>query len=390
MKTLQHSYHTAALLLLMVLTFNSCNKMNVEWKDLVSLPPVPPDTVQPGVAGPFAGIHGSILIVAGGANFTGTMPWHGGKKQYHDEIYLLQLPAGAEGWRVLSGAEGLSRPVAYGVSASVKAGVVCMGGETESGITDEVFIISVAGGRALITPLPPLPAPLSNASAASAGSVVYIAGGQTPHGSSRSLWSLDTEDVSSGWKSHADLPLPLINSVMAAVPVKDPELWMLGGRTRGEDDDISEIRSEIFSYSRSADRWTLEGELTDGSRVMRLAAGTGAAVDGRYIALFGGNDGSVFCRVEALLSEMAREADTARVAQMRKEYISLQEGHPGFSRGVIILDTETRKCFPAGEIPGPAQVTTTAVETQWGIVIPSGEIKPGIRTTETRMARFRH
>lgn len=363
--------------------------MNTEWTDLIPLPPVSPSTVQPGVAGPFAGIHGNTLIVAGGANFPDTMPWHGGKKQYHDEIYLLQLPAGAGGWKVLTGTEGLPRSVAYGASASVKAGVVCMGGETESGITNEVFIISVAGGRAIITPLPPMPAPLSNASAASAGSVVYIAGGQTPYGSSRALWSLDTEDVSSGWKSHADLPLPLINGVMAAVPGKDPELWMLGGRTRNEADDTSEIRSEIFSYSISADRWTLEGDLTNGSRVMRLAAGTGAAVDSRYIALFGGNDGSVFCRVEALLSEMARAADTARVAQKRKEYISLQESHPGFSREVIILDTETRKCFAAGVIPGPAQVTTTAVKTPWGIIIPSGEIKPGVRTTETRMARFR-
>lgn len=364
--------------------------MIVEWTELVPLPPVPPDTVQPGVAGPFAGIHGNILIVAGGANFPDTMPWHGGKKQYHDEIYLLHLPSGAEGWRVLTGGEGLPRPVAYGVSASVEAGVVCMGGETERGITDEVFIISVAGGRTLITPLPSLPVPLSNAAAAAAGSVVYIAGGQTPEGPSQALWSLDTEDVSSGWKRHADMPLALINSVMATIPGKNPELWMLGGRTRGDGDATSVIRSEIFSYSVSSDHWTPEGDLTDGSRVLRLAAGTGAAVDGRYIALFGGNDGSVFCQVEALLSAMAVEADTARLARMKNEYISLQEGHPGFSGEVIILDTETRKCFSAGQVPGTPQVTTAAVATPWGTVIPSGEIKPGWRTAETRMVRFRH
>ena len=389
MKTLRRSYKAAAFSIIMVLTLNSCNKMNVEWTELVPLPPVLPGTAQPGIAGPFAGIHGTTLIVAGGANFPDTMPWHGGRKQYHDEIYQIQLPSGTEGWKVLTGAEGLPRPVAYGASASVKAGVVCMGGETENGITDEVFIISVAGGRTLITPLAPLPVRLSNAAAASAGSVVYIAGGQTPDGSSRALWSLDTEDVSSGWKRHADVPLPLINSVMTAMPGKDPELWMLGGRTRGEGDDTSAIRSEIFSYSPSADRWTHEGDLTDGSNILRLAAGTGASVDGRYIALFGGNDGLVFNRVESLLSSMAREADTALLARMRNEYISLQESHPGFSREVVIIDTETRKCFAAGEIPGPAQVTTTAVETPWGIVIPSGEVRPGVRTTTARIVRFR-
>ncbi len=363
--------------------------MNIEWTDLVPLPPTAPDRVQPGLAGPFAGLHGNIMIVAGGANFPDTMPWHGGRKQYHDDIFLLQLRSGMTEWKVFSGSTGLKRPVAYGASASVGAGVVCMGGETENGITDEAFIISVAGGKPLITPLPPLPVPLSSAAAASSGSLVYIAGGLTPYGSTNALWSLNTEDLSAGWKRLADMPLPLINTVMVALPDREPSLWVLGGRTRGENDEMSAIRSEILRYSTASGSWTIEGDLSDGTNVLKLAAGTGAAIDSRYIALFGGNDGSVFNRVEAILYALPGETDTARQALMRQEYISLQESHPGFSREVIILDPETGSCFPAGEIPGPAQVTTTAVKTSWGIVLPSGEIKPGIRTPEVRMAKFR-
>jgi len=56
---------------------------------------------------------------------------------------------------------------------------------------------------------------------------------------------------------------------------------------------------------------------------------------------------------------------------------------------VIILDTETGKCHHAGELPGPAQVTTAAVGTPWGIIIPSGEIRPGVRTPAIRMVKFR-
>jgi N-acetylneuraminic acid mutarotase len=363
--------------------------MNVEWKDISPLPPLSAGSIQPGVAGPFAGLHGNTLIVAGGANFPETMPWHGGKKEYHTEIYLLNLSSITEDWKTVLGGEGLPRPVAYGASASVSAGLVCMGGETETGMTDEVFIISVAGGKPLITPLPPLPVQLSGAAAASEGSVVFIAGGVTPYGSSKALWSLDTENVGAGWKKLPDLPLPLINSVMTAVPGKNPSLWLLGGRTREAGDDFSEIRSEIFRYSLAGDSWTLEGDLSDGRGILKLAAGTGATADGKHIALFGGNDGSVFNRVESILSEMAREADPVRQADLRKEYISLQESHPGFSRDVIIYDTETGRCSRIGEIPGPAQVTTAAVETQWGIIIPSGEIKPGIRTPDVRIVKFR-
>ncbi|MHC1731889.1 MAG: hypothetical protein AB9888_07685 [Bacteroidales bacterium] len=363
--------------------------MNVDWSELVPLPPPVPGAIQPGVAGPFTGLHGNTLIVAGGANFPDTMPWYGGKKLYHNEIYLLSLPPGTSSWKTFEGDESLPFPVAYGASASVSAGVVCMGGETESGLTAEVYIISVVGGRPLITPLPSLPEPLTGAAALSEGSVVFIAGGVSPSGSSRSLWKLDTENIGVGWQRLADLPLPLINSVMAAPSEKELSLWLLGGRTRGEGDDTSIIRPEIFRYSIMDDRWTHEGELSDGSETVKLAAGTGAVVNRKHIALFGGNDGSVFNRVESILSEMAREDDPARREDLRQEYITLQESHPGFSRTVIMFDTETGKCFRAGEIPGPAQVTTTAVVTPWGIIIPSGEIKPGIRTPEVRMVKFR-
>jgi cyclically-permuted mutarotase family protein len=388
-KIISRSYCIVALILGILLTFNSCNRMNMEWTDLSPLPAIAPEIIQPGVAGPFAGIHGSTLIVAGGANFPDAMPWFGGQKKYHSEIYLLRLPANGTTWSVCQRGEGLPRPVAYGASASVRAGLVCMGGETETGMSDEVYIITVTGDKPLITPLPPLPVPLSNAASAASGSMVYIAGGTTPTGASHSLWSLDTEDLGSGWEKLADLPLPLINSVMVALNDEEPVLWMLGGRTRQEGDDMSIIRSEMFSYSIRDDRWQWEGELGDGTGTVTLAAGTGMAVNGRFIALFGGNDGSVFNRVEKILSEMARESDTALLAERRKEYITLQEGHPGFSRDVILVDIEKRRCYKAGEIPGPAQVTTAAVETKWGTVIPSGEIKPGVRTPAVRMARFK-
>lgn len=377
------------LIAIICLTINACNRMNVEWTELVPLPPPAPGAVQPGVAGPFTGLHGNTLIVAGGANFHDTMPWHGGKKQYHDEIYLLNMTSGEFAWQACKGLERLPRPVAYGASASVGAGVVCMGGETESGLTDEVYIISVAGERPLITPLPPLPVPLSGAASAAAGSVVFIAGGISPAGASAEVWSLDTENVGAGWQKLADIPVALINSVMTVTEGRNPGLWLLGGRTRGEEDDSSVIRSEIFRYSTEDNRWTPEGELSDGAETVYLAAGTGAAVNGDQIVLFGGNDGSVFNRVERILSEMARENDPERHEKLRKEYISLQESHPGFSRRVILLDTETGRSFYAGDIPGPAQVTTTAVETPWGIIIPSGEIRPGVRTPVVRIVNFR-
>jgi N-acetylneuraminic acid mutarotase len=59
------------------------------------LPPLP-DAL--GVAGPFTGVSGDALLVAGGANFLDGAPWEGGRKVWHDAVYVLADPAGA--WRL--------------------------------------------------------------------------------------------------------------------------------------------------------------------------------------------------------------------------------------------------------------------------------------------------
>jgi len=75
------------------------------------------------VVSPFAGTSGGALIVAGGANFPGAMPWDGGQKVWYDSIFVLSKPQGH--W--LTGFE-LPHEIAYGVSVSTPEGVLCAGG----------------------------------------------------------------------------------------------------------------------------------------------------------------------------------------------------------------------------------------------------------------------
>src|SRR5690242_1857271 len=101
---------------------SSCLKVPAESLSLnwSSLPPIP-DTN--GFAGPFAGVSGGALVVAGGANFPQAMPWEGGRKVWYDSVFVLPEPAGA--WR--SGFK-LPRPVGYGVSVTTTRGILCAGG----------------------------------------------------------------------------------------------------------------------------------------------------------------------------------------------------------------------------------------------------------------------
>src|SRR5262249_2404447 len=50
-----------------------------------------------GVSGAYAGVSQGAFIVAGGTNFPGKMPWEGGAKVWHDDVYALDAPTSQ--WR---------------------------------------------------------------------------------------------------------------------------------------------------------------------------------------------------------------------------------------------------------------------------------------------------
>ena len=106
----------------------ACSAEELTWKPLPSLP----DAL--GVAGPFAGVAGGHLLVAGGANFPAGMPWDGGTKVWRDTIWMLDAPNGE--WRV---AGKLPRPLGYGVSVTHRNSAVCVGGSDAERHHAEVF-----------------------------------------------------------------------------------------------------------------------------------------------------------------------------------------------------------------------------------------------------------
>jgi len=87
----------------------SAADLHLHWRQL---PPIP-DPI--GLAGPFAGVSGGALILAGGANFPDKLPWEGGRKMWCDKGFVLDPTNGA--WR---SSFKLPRPV--GSSSSVACG----------------------------------------------------------------------------------------------------------------------------------------------------------------------------------------------------------------------------------------------------------------------------
>src|SRR6266702_6223150 len=131
---------------------------SLKWQHLPSLP----DPV--GFAAPFAGISGGALIVAGGANFPGAMPWEGGTKVWHDSVFVLTKPDAQwiTGFKLL-------HPLAYGVSATTTDGVLCAGGSDAREHFRDVFLLRWHRGKIEMKSFPPLPRTMANGCGTLAG-----------------------------------------------------------------------------------------------------------------------------------------------------------------------------------------------------------------------------
>lgn len=347
---------------------------------LMEIPPLPPaagEAVQPGLAGPVAGLSDDCVLVAGGANFPDGPPWKGGIKQYHDEIYLLQKSAGGTSkWH--QPAALLPCTIAYPACVSTPSGIVAIGGENETGLLGTVFLISVRDGNIGIKNLPGLPVPVSSGGAAVIGSMVYFAGGLDNHGASAGFYCLDILTPQNGWKRLADLPVPLSHAVVVSQKDKSGEcVYVIGGRNKTG--LLSTFQSSIWKYVPAKNTWDHEGDVLVNGQPVVLSAGMGIAAGKCSIVLFGGDRGIVFNKIEQINADIEKAAEAEKKALMEQKD-SMLTNHPGFLRDILVYNTLKKTWMEAGEIPVETPVTTTAFYLGGVVVIPSGEVRPGVRT----------
>jgi SSS family transporter len=326
----------------------------LQWQALPDLPD------ELGVAGPFAGVHDDVLIVAGGANFA--KPVWDNDKQWHDRIYVCQRQRDGDGWTYEWQSTGqLDRPIAYGASVSTPRGALCIGGNDAENTFDEVFLLSWDETEQTVrsTEMPALPKPCAYASAAIIGSTVYIGGGQTDaelSSASSEFWSLDLSQLDTNkaeWRTLPQFPGPdrAFHLTVSQHNGYHDCIYIISGRRQAEDE--VQFLKDVWEFCPAESSWRPRREAPK-----CVMAGTSAAVGQSHVFVFGGADGSLFHRTNELLDD-----------------------HPGFPKQAWAYHTITDRWVQAGETPAN-HVTTSAV--WWGdrIVIPSGEVRPRVRSAK--------
>jgi N-acetylneuraminic acid mutarotase len=310
-----------------------------------------PNTV--GFAGPFVGVAGKALIVAGGTNFPDAPPWSGGTKTWHDAAYVLSSPDAQ--WRERF---KLPRPLAYGVSISTEAGLVCIGGCTETENVADVFVLKWDGEQLTHESMAPLPAPSSCQAGVQIGSKIYLAGGQPGPNpvtgpSSDYFWVLDLNDASPEWKSLPTWPGP--ERFYAIAGTDGEQFYLFSGIRRivnSENQPALEYLRDAYCFDPSSEKWT---RLPDLPNANAAVASPAPLVSGNLLLIGRGADG---VKVDGPM-----------------------EKRPGFSGDVLCFELASKEWKAVGALPfGRAAIP--AAYWRGEIIIASGEVGPGVRSNE--------
>lgn len=372
----------AALNFFMLQTIAQKQVNSIQWKIAGTLPSNNGQANALGFAGPVAGVHNDVLLIAGGANFPGAMPWLGGKKKYYDDVYVLKK---AKGSLVNYSSLKLPFSIAYSATCSTPNGILSVGGENENGISDKAFFIewNAKNETINIKELPNLPFAVTNASVVFNSHKIYIAGGETSTSVSNNFLVLDLKEMKAGWKWLPPLPKPVSHTVMLVQTNAEQEsIYIIGGRKRNSG-STSDLYPSTLQFNLKTAQWTEKKSLP-----YALSAGTGIATGDNHILLFGGDAGETFHKTEELMAAISKEKDEERKKKLIDEKTKLQSTHPGFCRQIFLYDSKKDSWKKLDCIPFDVPVTTTAIQWNGEVLIPSGEIKAGVRTPKILMGKI--
>ncbi|RRB04794.1 sodium:solute symporter family transporter [Larkinella rosea] len=351
------------LTLLFLTSMSLAQPNSFNWSQLPALP----DPV--GFAGSYAGVSNGALLVAGGANFPDNVgPWGTTKKTWYDAIYALDKPDGQ--WKKVG---KLPRPMGYGVSLTTPEGILFIGGADGDRHYDDVFLLNYANGTVTKKLFPSLPTPLANASGAVLNGSVYIAGGiETPTDTTaeKLFFRLDFSKPNAQWQRLESWPGP--GRMLAVAGAQDGKFFLFSGTEVAQDSKTGGIRrtylADAYAYNPMKNTWS---KLADLPHPAVAAPSPAFAAGQSHLLVMGGDDGS-----------------------KAAENLILKENHPGFRNEILAYHTLTNTWAEVGQVsvdkkpdavanPSAstwAPVTTPLVVWHGQVVLPGGEVRPGVRT----------
>ena len=366
--------------MIMTILLTGCEPKNtsldLQWLPSAKLP-MQEEKAHLGLAGPVTGILQDKLLIAGGANFPNGMPWEGGKKNYHNSMYLYDIV----GKELLFKEEiALDREIAYAANVVIDDKLYSAGGEDSTGAIKNFQAYSISVNKELkIEVLAELPQALTNAGLVHLSDNLYVVGGENAELVSDKIYSYQIGQDSKGWQEFLTLPYPVSNAVVLADGIE--KIYVVGGRKKN-----ANAKSDIYDQVLEVNMDSKEIKVI--SRLAKpMAAGTGVFYK-NHLLLFSGDDARTFHQVEQAIANINLNSDPSKKDSLITAKNNLLVNHPGFERQALALNLRDLTWKTLAALPSAGTVTTTALLHKDLLIIPTGEIKAGVRTDQILLGQL--
>jgi N-acetylneuraminate epimerase len=368
--------------MLCCIVVSACNmkesNLEIDWNVAGKLPVGLDNQEHIGVAGPVAGLIGEVLVVAGGANFPNGMPWDGGQKSYSKDVYLYTK--GHNNNFALANSQPFGDSIAYAANISFDNSIYSVGGERNGTATSDVFRYFLENDSFKRVQLTSLPKHLTNGGVARINDYIYFVGGENAELVSNKVYRLKFSEDGSTWEEFVELPKPVTHVVITSDEKEN--IYVIGGRKRNTNAK-SDMYDEVYELNVSSKKLELLDTLPEA-----LAAGTGGFANGNLIVI-GGDNAQTFHQVEELIGAINLETDENKKAVLTVKKNDMQRSHPGFSTNVWSYNLVEKTWRSLNKLQGKSPVTTTAIIKNDVIIIPSGEVRAGVRTDQILMGKIK-
>lgn len=311
----------------------------------VQLPPIPDAAYSKGVSAPFCGFAGSTLVVAGGANFPDKPLLEGGAKRVYADIWAYDGGA----W---SHAGVLPDSTAYGATFASEGALVFAGGNVCGTTTDKVYKVQLDGGKAVVTPLPPLPVPMEQCGWSQSDGMLYLAGQEGVFCCREGEYE---------WSRIADMPEPLVQPVAFASGGK---LYLWGGFNPST--LLAPDTGRCLDLGTLA--WSGAPSIPDGGT---FTGSTGVTLPDGRLAVVGGVNRAVFERA-------LRNTPDDRIP-----YLSREPSWYRFRKEIFVFDPVSQGWSSMGSADEAALAGPGVAYGPCGITVTGGELKPGVRSANS-------
>ena len=329
-----------------------------------------------GVSGAFIGMSGNTLIVAGGSDFPGLKPWEGGLKKYYDTIYLLTVRDGKYECSISD--VTFPVPAGGGCAASDGKTLYCFGGRNEAGPVNAVHAVGVTGGKVHVSQVSVLPEGFVPVSA-----VFYKGDGcMFVHGTFGGENALYRYALSTGkWQQMNACPDRTISEGSSFVYQhngREDALYLIGGR--GYDSEGLYLSDAVWEYLPVHGVWNRKTDIVIDGNPSPLMYSAAVPYGSAHIIVAGGDDGAEFLERQAIEDELGKDIPDVKRDSLMTALAEANIGHGGFCNRIFAYHTVTDTWTQIGETDLALPVVTAAVLMDGKVVIPSGEIHPGVRT----------